>query len=75
MSYPPTVPVMVSIAGSERASRLEPLQTIYCSFCGNSQHVVDLIIAGPTVSICDVCVDLSTSMLIEHRAKRRRGAA
>jgi len=30
--------------------------TLYCSFCGKSQHEVRKLIAGPTVFICDECV-------------------
>jgi ATP-dependent Clp protease ATP-binding subunit ClpX len=29
---------------------------LYCSFCGRAQHEVALLIAGPTVFICDQCV-------------------
>jgi predicted acylesterase/phospholipase RssA len=32
--------------------------TLYCSFCGKSQHEVRKLIAGPTVFICDECVAL-----------------
>ena len=31
---------------------------LYCSFCGKSQHEVRKLIAGPSVFICDECVDL-----------------
>ncbi|MBL7233668.1 ClpX C4-type zinc finger protein, partial [Komagataeibacter oboediens] len=31
--------------------------TLYCSFCGKSQHEVRKLIAGPTVFICDECVE------------------
>ena len=31
---------------------------LYCSFCGKSQHEVRKLIAGPTVFICDECVEL-----------------
>jgi hypothetical protein len=40
-----------------------PLQTLYCSFCGKSQHEVRKLIAGPEVFICDECVDLCTSIV------------
>src|SRR5215467_4684581 len=33
-------------------------KTLYCSFCGKSQHEVRRLIAGPTVYICDECVEL-----------------
>ena len=32
--------------------------TLYCSFCGKSQHEVKLLIAGPTVFICNECVEV-----------------
>jgi len=38
-------------------------QTLYCSFCGKSQHEVRKLIAGPTVFICDECVDLCTDIV------------
>lgn len=37
--------------------------TLYCSFCGKSQHEVRKLIAGPTVFICDECVDLCTDII------------
>ena len=36
----------------------ESKNTLYCSFCGKSQHEVRKLIAGPTVFICDECVEL-----------------
>ena len=32
--------------------------TLYCSFCGKSQHEVEKLIAGPKVFICNQCIDL-----------------
>lgn len=40
--------------------------TLYCSFCGKSQHEVRKLIAGPTVFICDECVDLCTDIIQEE---------
>jgi hypothetical protein len=40
----------------------ETEQTLYCSFCGKSQHEVPQLIAGPTVFICNECVDLCTDI-------------
>ena len=37
--------------------------TLYCSFCGKSQHEVRTLIAGPTVFICDECVELSNDII------------
>lgn len=40
--------------------------TLYCSFCGKSQHEVRKLIAGPTVFICDECVDLCSDIIKEE---------
>jgi len=40
--------------------------TLYCSFCGKSQHDVRKLIAGPTVFICDECVELCTEIIREE---------
>lgn len=40
--------------------------TLYCSFCGKSQHDVRKLIAGPTVFICDECVELCTEIIKEE---------
>jgi hypothetical protein len=40
-----------------------PLTTLYCSFCGKSQHEVRKLIAGPTAFICDECVDICTGVV------------
>ena len=40
--------------------------TLYCSFCGKSQHEVRKLIAGPTVFICDACVDLCMDIIREE---------
>src|SRR5271157_3356255 len=50
---------------------------LYCSFCGKSQHEVRKLIAGPTVFICDECVELCTDIVSEENksslAKSRDG--
>src|ERR1051326_5970650 len=38
-------------------------KTLYCSFCGKSQHDVAKLIAGPAVFICDECVGLCTDII------------
>ena len=52
--------------------------TLYCSFCGKSQHEVRKLIAGPTVFICDECVELCMDIIREETkppgSSRRRGA-
>jgi len=40
--------------------------TLYCSFCGKSQHEVKKLIAGPTVFICDECVELCNDIIQEE---------
>jgi len=40
--------------------------TLYCSFCGKSQHEVRKLIAGPSVFICDECVDLCNDIIREE---------
>jgi ATP-dependent Clp protease ATP-binding subunit ClpX len=45
--------------------------TLYCSFCGKSQHEVRKLIAGPTVFICDECVDLCTDIIQEESSAPR----
>ncbi|MBF0092948.1 MAG: ATP-dependent Clp protease ATP-binding subunit ClpX [Alphaproteobacteria bacterium] len=51
--------------------------TLYCSFCGKSQHEVRKLIAGPTVFICDECVELCMDIIREehktHLVRSREG--
>lgn len=42
---------------------------LYCSFCGKSQHEVKKLIAGPSVFICDECIDLCTDIITEEVSK------
>ena len=44
----------------------ESKNTLYCSFCGKSQHEVRKLIAGPTVFICDECVELCNDIIREE---------
>jgi ATP-dependent Clp protease ATP-binding subunit ClpX len=39
---------------------------LYCSFCGKSQHEVRKLIAGPSVFVCDECVDLCNDIIREE---------
>jgi ATP-dependent Clp protease ATP-binding subunit ClpX len=41
--------------------------TLYCGFCGKSQHEVRKLIAGPSVLICDECVELSMDIIQEEK--------
>ena len=38
-------------------------KTLFCSFCGKSQHEVKKLIAGPSVFICDECIDLCNEII------------
>jgi ATP-dependent Clp protease ATP-binding subunit ClpX len=53
---------MGKVAGSDSKA------TLYCSFCGKSQHEVRKLIAGPTVFICDECVELCKDIIHEERS-------
>ncbi|MFL2797660.1 MAG: ATP-dependent Clp protease ATP-binding subunit ClpX [Paracoccaceae bacterium] len=49
--------------------------TLFCSFCGKSQHEVKKLIAGPTVFICDECVELCMDIIKEEvRTTEGKGA-
>ncbi|WP_373356704.1 ATP-dependent Clp protease ATP-binding subunit ClpX [Pseudoroseicyclus sp. CXY001] len=49
------------------ASGGDSKNTLYCSFCGKSQHEVRKLIAGPTVFICDECVELCMDIIREEQ--------
>ncbi len=51
---------------SKISSGGESKNTLYCSFCGKSQHEVRKLIAGPTVFICDECVELCMDIIREE---------
>ncbi|MEX1147148.1 MAG: ATP-dependent Clp protease ATP-binding subunit ClpX [Sphingomonadales bacterium] len=51
---------MTKVSGSDSKN------TLYCSFCGKSQHEVRKLIAGPTVFICDECVELCMDIIREE---------
>ena len=49
--------------------------TLFCSFCGKSQHEVRKLIAGPTVFICDECVELCMDIIKEeHKSSSARSS-
>jgi ATP-dependent Clp protease ATP-binding subunit ClpX len=56
---------------SEKASSGEKL--LYCSFCGKSQHEVRKLIAGPSVFICDECIELCNDIIREETSTDRGG--
>src|SRR6266403_995070 len=49
-----------------KVSSSDSKNTLYCSFCGKSQHEVRKLIAGPTVFICDECVELCMDIIREE---------
>src|SRR5271156_5153130 len=51
---------MSKVGGSESKN------TLYCSFCGKSQREVRKLIAGPTVFICDECINLCMGIIREE---------
>ena len=52
-----------------KSSNGDSKNTLYCSFCGKSQHEVRKLIAGPTVFICDECVELCNDIIREEVAE------
>lgn len=48
--------------------------TLYCSFCGKSQREVKKLIAGPSVYICDECIDLCNDIITEDSVKEAPGS-
>jgi len=48
-----------------KSTSTDSKNTLYCSFCGKSQHEVRKLIAGPTVFICDECVELCMDIIRE----------
>ena len=58
-----------------RGGRHDDGKLLYCSFCGKSQHEVRKLIAGPSVFVCDECVELCNDIIreeLEDRAERAR---
>jgi len=56
---------------SDKKSSSEKL--LYCSFCGKSQHEVKKLIAGPSVFICDECIDLCNDIIRDENAPETAG--
>ena len=46
---------------------------LYCSFCGKSQHEVKKLIAGPSVFICDECIDLCNEIIRDEMPAAEEG--
>ncbi|NYT59409.1 ATP-dependent Clp protease ATP-binding subunit ClpX [Alcaligenaceae bacterium] len=49
-------------------------KALHCSFCNKSQHEVRKLIAGPSVFICDECIDLCTDIIVEESQEAARDA-
>ena len=54
------------MADDTKGSGEDSGKLLYCSFCGKSQHEVRKLIAGPSVFICDECVDLCNDIIREE---------
>jgi ATP-dependent Clp protease ATP-binding subunit ClpX len=55
------------------ADKQDSEKLLYCSFCGKSQHEVRKLIAGPSVFICDECVDLCNDIIREEVQSAKSG--
>ncbi|MFP5461715.1 MAG: ATP-dependent Clp protease ATP-binding subunit ClpX [Gammaproteobacteria bacterium] len=58
---------------SEKKGSSEKL--LYCSFCGKSQHEVRKLIAGPSVFICDECIELCNDIIRDEQQSEAEGAS
>ena len=54
-----------------KASGSDSKNTLYCSFCGKSQHEVRKLIAGPSVFICDECIELCNDIIRDEVASEQ----
>lgn len=64
---------MTDSYGGQKGSSSEKL--LYCSFCGKSQHEVKKLIAGPSVFICDECIDLCNEIIRDEATASEKDAA
>jgi ATP-dependent Clp protease ATP-binding subunit ClpX len=55
---------------NERNGKGEDGKLLYCSFCGKSQHEVRKLIAGPSVFVCDECVELCNDIIREEMQEK-----
>jgi len=58
---------------SDKKGEQDNGKLLYCSFCGKSQHEVRKLIAGPSVFICDECVDLCNDIIREEMQEKTAG--
>ena len=54
----------------ERDGKGDDGKLLYCSFCGKSQHEVRKLIAGPSVFVCDECVELCNDIIREEMQEK-----
>ena len=55
---------------NDRNGKSDDGKLLYCSFCGKSQHEVRKLIAGPSVFICDECVELCNDIIREEMQEK-----
>lgn len=60
---------MASILQADSFVTTDEERLCHCSFCGKSQKEVRVLIAGPTVFICDECIDLCKDIVAEQPSK------
>ena len=58
---------------NDRDGKAEDGKLLYCSFCGKSQHEVRKLIAGPSVFVCDECVELCNDIIREEMQEKTSG--
>ena len=60
---------------NDRNGKSDDGKLLYCSFCGKSQHEVRKLIAGPSVFICDECVELCNDIIREEMQEKTTGGS
>ncbi len=55
---------------NDRNGKGDDGKLLYCSFCGKSQHEVRKLIAGPSVFVCDECVELCNDIIREEMQEK-----
>ncbi len=60
---------------NDRNGKGDDGKLLYCSFCGKSQHEVRKLIAGPSVFICDECVELCNDIIREEMQEKTTGGS
>ncbi|MGV6827368.1 MAG: ATP-dependent Clp protease ATP-binding subunit ClpX [bacterium] len=59
----------------DKSGNGEESKILYCSFCGKSQHEVRKLIAGPSVFVCDECVELCNDIIREEMREEKEGSS